>query len=262
MPFQKTAKIGILGAYGFIGSALLNYFKDKGYDTVGIRRNNYQALAGSFYDVFINANGNSKRFWANANPVLDFEASVVSVKKSLFDFKFEKYVLISSSDVYSHHDNPNRAKEEEKIEDQLLPPYSFNKYLAEKLVQKYCQNYLILRCSAMVGDNLKKGPIKDILDNKPLFITLDSKLQFITTNEVAKIIETLIIKGVKNEVFNVGGKGVFEFKNSKAIFNKEIVVGPEAETQHYEMSVKKLNRIFPLKNSTEYLKEFFEKYAK
>jgi hypothetical protein len=57
---------------------------------------------GESFDIFINANGNSKKYWANQNPLLDFDVSVTSVYKTLFDFKFKKYIYLSSLDIFKN----------------------------------------------------------------------------------------------------------------------------------------------------------------
>ena len=58
------------------------------------------------------------------------------------------------------------------------------------IIKKYSKKFLILRPSTILGTNLKKGPVYDILQGNPLFITTNSSLQIITTFTIAKIIKT------------------------------------------------------------------------
>ncbi len=248
-------KIAILGAEGFLGSELYNCLKDR-YDVYGITRSNYNTKRGEGFDIFINANGNSKRYWANNNVLKDFEASTISVYKTFFDFKSKYYIYISSADVYAKHEDFSKTDEETVINPMELCPYGFHKYLSELIVKKYANKYLILRCSAMVGENMRKGPIRDILDGKPLFITLDSKLQFISTPEISKIIMKLINDNIQNEIFNVGGVSTVSFNCLERILHKKLIVQQEAEKQIYEMNVAKLGRIFPLRKSEEYVQDY------
>ncbi|TSC88406.1 MAG: NAD-dependent epimerase/dehydratase [Microgenomates group bacterium Gr01-1014_16] len=248
--------LAVIGGSGMLGSDLVQYFSTK-FLVTPINKDNYQAQIGKFFDIVINANGNSKRFWANQNPVEDFLASSVSVIKSIFDFPCDVYIYISSPDVYENHTGPKYTNESVQIDPKKLEAYGFHKHLAELIVKKYKEKFLILRSSMLLGKKLKKGPIYDVIKDNPLYITLNSKLQLITTFAIAEVIEILLNKSVKNEVFNVGGEGAFSFLNARKIFKKKIQVMPDAKRQLYEMDTKKLRRLYPsLKTSEEYLCEY------
>jgi len=248
-------KIAILGSGGFLGSGLCNVLREK-FDVQEITRSNYISRKGEEFDVFINANGNSRRHWANNNVIEDFDASTVSVYRTFLDFRSRLYIYISSADVYVDHSDVKKTKEDTVIDSTKLCPYGFHKYLSELIVKKFSRRYLILRCSALIGQNIRKGPVKDILDNKPLFISLDSRLQFISTSEVGKIVIRLIKNDIANEIFNVGGIGTLTISSLEKILDKELHVHETAEKQVYELNVNKLNKIFPVKRSEEYIKEF------
>ena len=250
--------IAVLGGDGFLGSAIVKYFSERAFKVTAINKQNYEEYVGKTFEVFINANGNSKKFWANENPGLDFEASVVSVEKSITKFNFKKYIYISSSDVYPDHGNKDLAIEDQEINLERLESYGMHKCQAEQIIKKLpC--YFILRCSAMVGENLKKGVIKDIQDNKELFITLDSKLQFISTNEIAHVIYELVSKNIAGGVFNLGGRGSVQISEVLVIFGRSLESRSDANRQEYEMNVEKLNSIIPLMTSEEYIKKFINK---
>lgn len=250
-------KVAVLGSQGFLGSEICNRFKAD-YDVIGITRLNYNSLLGNQFDILINANGNSKRYWANDNILKDFEASTISVYKTFFDFKASFYIYISSADVYPEHAEESKTAEEAEIDTSNLCPYGFHKYLSELLVKKYSGKYLILRCSSLIGENLKKGPFKDILDGNPLFVTRDSKLQFISTSEVAKIILKLAGDNVYNEIFNIGGVGAVSLEYLERLTQKKLFIQQAPEKQIYEMKVDKIKKIFPVKKSEDYIQEFLD----
>lgn len=239
-----------------LGSDLVRYLR-KEFKITSINRDNYQSQIGKHFDIVINANGNSKRFWANQNPQDDFIASTVSVYNNIFDFPSAIYIYISSPDVYENHTGAQYTKEDETINVKNLSPYGLHKYLSELIVKKYNEKFLILRSSMILGKNLRKGPFFDIIHGKPLYINLKSQLQFITTKAIARIIKILLEKSILNEVINIGGQGSFSFTKIQDYFNKEIHISPDAETQIYKMNVKKLNSLYPeLKTSEEYIKEY------
>ena len=260
LPFKKVA---VLGGRGMVGSDLVEVLS-KHHPVTIIDKDNYDQYLGKSFDVLINANGNSRRFWANENPFLDFEASTVSVYKSLFDFKFKKYIYISSVYLYEDYPSekilPKNTFEDRELEVKKLSPYSLHKYLGENLVKRCAPDYIIFRCSMMIGNNAKKGPVFDILNDKPLFITLSSKLQLITAKEVANAMNILIAKNKKNETFNIGGRGQFAFSKAEKYFQKKVRVSVGAKKQDIEQNVSKLNKIFRLKTSEEYLSGFLKNY--
>lgn len=254
------SSIGILGGNGFLGSNLASYFRTKECTVTAISRDTYVENIGKEFDVFINANGNSRRFWANQHPQEDYEASVVSVEKSIQNFGFKKYFFISSSDVYPNHHDSEQTKESQTIDENKLEPYGLHKLQAETAVKKL-PDYIILRCSAMIGPGLQKGLIKDILDGTDLFITKDSRLQFITTTEIGGVIQKIADDRIRNTIFNCGGKGSVGVTEILKIFGKSVVFRDEAQKQEYEMNVHKLDKLVILKTSQKYLKEFYEEQA-
>lgn len=253
--------LAVIGSNGMLGSDLIRYFREN-FQVTGIHKDNYKAHLGKSFDILINANGNSKRFWANKNPQDDFLASTVSVYKSIFDFACDTYIYISSPDVYEHHASTNSTKESQEIDPGNLKPYGFNKYLAELIVKKYKEKFIILRCSMVLGTGLKKGPFYDIVHNNPMFVTSESRLQLITTHALAEIIKSLLAKHGLNTV-NVGGMGTFAFTKVNQYFNSNIRVSPDAERQIYEMSVEKIKHLYPfLKTSEDYLQDFLKNYLR
>lgn len=247
--------IGVLGGKGMLGSDLVE-FLGKDFETTVIDKENYDGHHGVAFDVFINANGNSRRFWANEHPLEDFEASTISVYKSVFDFQFEKYIYISSPDVYENPSGPEFTKEDQNISSSHLSSYGFHKYLSECIVQHCAKEYLIIRPASLIGKGLKKGPVYDILNDESLFITPESQIQFIPTSEVANAIRAFLKAGIKNEIFNVAGKSVVSVKRIAELAGKSLTTKSDAEEQHYEMAIGKLEQFFPIRTSEEYLKEF------
>src|SRR5260221_13263402 len=248
-------KVAIIGAQGMLGSDLVKYL-GKEFSVVAITKDNYKDTIGKNFDVVINANGNSKRFWANQHVFEDFQLSTVSVYKSLFDFYYKTYIYISSSDVYNNHMLPSATKESQLIQSENLCAYGLHKYISECIIRNNTTSYLILRSSMMLGMNMKKGPIYDILQGKPLFVNKQSQIQMITTYEIANILIFFIKHKITNATYNIGGKSVVSFKDIEKLFSLPITFEKDSETQMYNMNVSKLNSIYQLKTSKEYLQHF------
>jgi len=246
--------LAIIGGDGMVGSDLIKYLNSD-FSVTSITKKNYSEFISKSFDVLVNANGNSKRFWANKNVLEDFNLSTVSVYKSIFDFRYTIYIYISSSDVYKNHSSPLTTVES-IIDGEGLSAYGLHKYLSETVVKNNCPNYIILRSSMALGENLRKGPIFDILNNKSLFISPSSRLQMITTKELANVIKFLLDQNKTNNVINTGGKGTVSFESIQSYFSAPVAFSKDTEEQIYEMNVEKLDKLFSLKSSEDYLIEF------
>ena len=128
--------LAIIGSNGMLGSDLVQLFHTQ-FLVTPISKEKYNFYKGHFFDIVINVNGNSKRFWANQNPLDDFVKSTMSVYQTIIDFPCSIYIYISSSDIYENHINPKYTNENEKINPQNLQPYGFNKYVSELIVKRY-----------------------------------------------------------------------------------------------------------------------------
>ncbi|GAG22337.1 unnamed protein product, partial [marine sediment metagenome] len=119
--------------------------------------------------------------------------------------------------------------------------------------KQYCENYCILRCSTLIGNNMKKGVIKDIIDGVPLYITGDSELQFIDADVVGAIISKVV--NLYNSTINIGGIGTV--KISDICTNK---IRDDATYQYRYADTTILEKNYPeLKSSEFYVKKYLEK---
>ena len=120
----------ILGGGGLIGSAISSYLKPEGESVISVNSKNYHEYIGTKADVLINCNGNTFRYRANQNPQWDFESSVITVERSLFDFSVKLYIYISTVDVYNVLEDSTRNSEDSSIQPEQLDTYGFHKWLA------------------------------------------------------------------------------------------------------------------------------------
>ena len=206
----------------------------------------------------INANGNSKKFLAEQDPAAEFDASVASVLRSLLDFPCKRYVYLSTIDVYPHVNGPRFNRETATIDPARLSRYGLHKYLAEQLVRKYADRWLICRLGGMVGKGMWKNSIFDILHDQPLRVHADSEYQFMNTDDVAKIVLSLVRRQPENDVFNVCGKGRISLAEVARLAGKgEISYAAEAPRQErYEVNVEKLGSLRPVPKTAATMREF------
>jgi len=231
-----------MGGNGFVGSAIARVCEKENREYVVITRDNYSEFIGKNCDIFINANGNSKKFLANEEPVWEFDASVKSVRASLEDFKYVKYIYLSSCDVYPDCSSVENTSEDMVIDIEKQSTYGFHKHIAEQCVRHVANNWMIFRMGGFVGKGMLKNPIFDIMNDKPLWVDLESELQFINTDDAAEIILSLIDKGFNKEIFNLCGNGLVKLKDITVLLNKNIEVKSNSPKVKYEVNINKISK--------------------
>ncbi len=200
-------KIGLLGCKGFVGSAVALELKKNKVSFIGITRKNYRKFINKKFKYIINCSNPSKRFWARKNPTLDFKETVQKTKFFLENYKFEKFIHISSIS--------SRC--------QIKTVYGSNKKKAEKLVSK-TKNYLIIRLGPMFHKTLDKGVIIDLLESSNVYLSSNSKYSFTNLEWIAK----WIIKNMKTYcgTIEIGSQDYFILKDlAKKISSKSKFYG-------------------------------------
>lgn len=173
--------IGIAGANGFVGKALCRAAKNHEYKIFSITRENCDKHKSLEYDILINTAMPSKRFWALNNPVDDVNATIVKTAELFYEWKYKKFIQISSLSA--------------KI--QLDIPYGIHKKSAEVLVENK-QNTLIVRLGALYGSGLNKSALFDLVKHNHIYVDINSEYNYIDIDFVAGwIMKNLDKTGIK-----------------------------------------------------------------
>jgi nucleoside-diphosphate-sugar epimerase len=247
--------IFILGGRGLVGSAFVRVCETRGLPYTVITRGNYSEFAGRACEIFVNANGNSSKLLSRTDPLRDFDASVRSVRASLADFRFERYLHLSSCDVYPDCSSPRSTDESQVLDPARQSPYGFHKYLAEECVRHGARRWNIFRLGGFVGPGLKKNAIFDILHGGPLWLNPDSALQFLDTGRAAEI---MLDVDAPNEIFNLCGRGVIQLSEVLAIVDRPVPVHPNSPTVQYEVSIDKISRLATIPETRDAVRDFVQ----
>lgn len=253
----------VVGGTGLIGTALVAFLRERGRTVLSVSSKTYADSVGARASVLINCNGNAVRFLARKDPQWDFEASVVSVHRSLHDFQSDLYVYISTVDVYNVLDDPSANHEGVAIRHRELDTYAFHKWTAERLVERFARRSAILRVGTVIGPGLKKNPVYDLLNSHPLHMSLESELTLIDTGTIARSIEAIIGAYPEREIFNVTASGSVKLR----AFQEELGVawsyapGAEQTLYRYHVNNDKLAGLLPLPTGWEALAAFRESSA-
>jgi nucleoside-diphosphate-sugar epimerase len=250
----------VIGGRGFVGSALASAAAGAGWRVSVVGRDDYRDQIGRPFDVVINANGNAKRFKADAEPLWDFDNSVRPVYESVLDFPSAHYVLISSVDVYNDTRDADATAECEPIDPARLRPYGFHKRIAELCVARGADSWQIFRLAQMVSPALTKGPIFDLLHGRPLWIHPASELPYLHTRTAADVIVRVIANGPRQEIYNVCGRGSVEFARVLALVGRSPSdqAYAECEPQMYRINTDKTHRLCSLPESWNEIRTFIQ----
>jgi len=248
----------VIGGRGYVGSGIVRAAEEADWNVTVVEKDDYDQHVGGQCDVLINANGNASRFRANQEPLFDFEASVRSVYRSLSDFSYSHYCLISSVDVYNDPTQEETTREDGSIDLLSLCPYGFHKRLAELLVMRTCNSWQVFRLAQMVGEGLKKGPLFDLLNGNPLWIDPETCLHFMNTRHVGEVVVELIRSAPVKDIYNVCGRDTVEFRRVLDLLPaaRQDVQYAGGEKQIYRINTDKTDRLCKLPDSWDEVKDF------
>jgi len=247
----------VLGGGGFVGSAFVRRAAALGESHASLTREAYDAHVGGACDVFVNANGNSRKYRAEEDPAWDFDASVRSVMRSLVDFTYDTYVYISSVAVYRDPGAHDATAEAAPIDTAALTSYGMHKYLAEQLVRRYASNWLIIRLGGVVGPGLVKGPVLDMAQGQRLWVSERSTFQYIHTDRLAEVVDRLIEGGHTNDVFNVTGRGAMALADIGARLGRTDVSAPaDVPVERWDVDVRRADALVGLPTTEETIEAF------
>jgi nucleoside-diphosphate-sugar epimerase len=239
--------IYIIGGRGYVGSGFARYCRARGLPHQVITRENYEDFAGTSCDVLVNANGNSRKFLADREPVAEFDQSVRSVAVSLSAFKAGSYVLISTGDVYADPSGPATTDEAHDLDLGGMSRYGLHKSLAERLVMGAHPDWLVVRAGGFVGPGIKKNAVFDILRGAKIWLSPASELQFIHTDHAAELIMRIVESGgAGRQVVNLGGQGTVSLGEFHAAVGSSGTFDPAAPTVRFELSLNKLAALSPV----------------
>lgn len=247
--------IYIIGGKGFVGSAVVRACLRRGLEHQILAHDTIDRFTGSSCDVLINANGNSKKYMAEREPLWEFDASVRSVRASLEKIHAARYIHLSSCDVYPDCSSPDGTRENKIIDVTKQSAYGFHKYLAEQCVMHCAPQWLIFRMGGFVGPGLKKNAVYDILHGGPLWLDPRSELQFIHVDTAADIILDLALSEQTHEIYNLCGSGLIALSEVLEAAGG-VACQPDSLVVRYEVNIEKLAGICEIPETRQAVLEY------
>ena len=226
-------KIGIIGAKGFIGSEISHRLQK--YEIYPIGK---EGWAKQYYDLIIDADGSSKKYLAEDEPLKDFKASVDSVIYHTNALDYDKYIYLSTIDVEYYQESN----------------YGFHRKIAEDLIKKYCSNFTIIRLCSVIGHSAIKGVVRDILYHDKIYTKKSSTIQLISLKEVVSNILLIINeRDTDHKILKFYGTEPIRVERICSMFGKNPVVHRDSKLETYNSIPSNMG----FKTSEQYLKETF-----
>lgn len=255
---KKNKNFLISGTSSGLGNYLSYKFNSDKFD----RKKNLNFYINDHYKTIIHCAFN-KKISINGINTLDLLNDNIFLVQNLINIPHDKFILISSVDIYEKNNKTHKENEKIKIKSDTSF-YSVAKIIQEEIVKKNCEKYLILRPSSLLGRGMKKNTIVKILnsiDRKKfgkINLEGDSTLNFILYEDVYKVIKNEIPK--KNNVLNLVSKKNLKINEIIKEFNSKIKTG-EYKHKTPKVSNKKIiaNYKFLDKSSIDNLKYFYKK---
>lgn len=173
-------------------------------------------------EVIIHCAFNSEQ---NPTDVDQYFCDNVFLTEELTSIPHKKFIFISSVDVYPK--NSAKHKEEEILDaNKTENLYAKTKLLSEDLVRRNCPNFLILRCSALLGkDSRGNSLIKIIKQNHPI-LTLSAKslFNYVLHKDVLEFMSLAIEKDLQG-VYNLASSESISLKGIASLLKKEVNYG-------------------------------------
>lgn len=154
---------GLIGHTGFVGSNLMNFEKFN----LHFNSQNIHEIHEKKMKILVCAGAPGSMIHANRNPKQDRE-NINNLINHILQAKPERIVLISTIGVFNDFGKENN---EDSLAFESLKGYGLNRRYLEQELQTKFSNLHIVRLPSLIGVNLKKNFIFDVMNQAPTFLS-------------------------------------------------------------------------------------------
>lgn len=223
MNFPNKNHLLITGTKSGLGRYLHEIFGGSVY-TRKTQKREFNNFKKDSFDIIIHAAFNSAKD-VNSNNLHSYIEDNIFLIKKILEIPHKKFILISTVDVYPK--NSNRHNENEAIDiNSVNRIYGITKLISESLVRKISPNFLILRCSTLLGKYSRKNSLISIFQEKKPLLNLSSKSSFnyILHSDVANFIKLAIDRDLQG-IYNLASSENITLSKVALLFKKRVCFG-------------------------------------
>jgi nucleoside-diphosphate-sugar epimerase len=191
---MKLGSVAIVGSTGFIGSNLVNFFRE---NQINVEQFNSFSQHEDFLqmqsEILFIAAPNAEKWKANAHPASD----LYSINKLISNLRScnqpKEIILFSTVDVYKNKTNCN----ESSYGFETIEPYGRNRRYFEESCLEIFPNIQIMRLPALIGTGLKKNVLFDLTHGNQLeAVNVNSIFQWFDLSNLSRSIDILRASGI------------------------------------------------------------------
>lgn len=204
-------KRALIGYTGFVGSNLL---RQQAFTHL-YNSKNISEIKGESFDEIYFCGLPAEKWKANLYPEKDMN-NITNITKQLESVKCNRFVLISTVDVY---ENLQGVDEKTEIKYSNHHAYGRHRYFFENFVKQTFKNFHIIRLPGLFGKGLKKNIIFDFLkDNEVYKIESRNIFQFYPLDRLSDDINLAIVNDIR--IINLSTEPISVKEVSTCIFDK------------------------------------------
>jgi nucleoside-diphosphate-sugar epimerase len=134
----------------------------------------------------------------------DYLNDTLLLTRELIQIPHDKFIFISSADVYPKTEIQHTEDEEINLND-VNNIYGLSKLMTEAVVQNEAADHLILRTTALLGKDARKNSLMKILMDDQVKLTLagSSSFNYISHEDVGSFITHALLKDLTG-IYNLG----------------------------------------------------------
>lgn len=252
---KQKSKYLITGSGSGLGRFLYEYFGGIGFDR-NTSPSKFEQLREEGFDVIIHCASQPPRT-VSLRSLYPFIDDNVLLTQRVAETPHKKFIFISSVDVYPKTLGTHNEDEEIPIEG-ATSFYVTTKLMSESIVRETSSNFLILRCSALLGTYSRPNSLIRIAEerNPKISLSESSIMNYVRHKQIAEFIE----HAIKNNL-----SGIYNTVSSKNINMRQVAKLLEKKVNFgsYNYNVggitnRKVSKVFPSfkKTSEDIVREF------
>ena len=200
-------KFTVIGASGFIGSEVYNFFKIKGFDVHKVLRGETLAKNSCLGVVIYCAGyGDCKNDPSNV-----IDANLNYLKEIVNNYSYKRLIYISSTRVYLGSDSSSEFSDIKIINSDSRKLFNLSKLCAEEICLNSSKDNVILRLSNVYGKAIKSplflpSIIRDAVSNGVvnMYVTPQYEKDYVFVGDVVDFIHQISIKEkLVSKIYNV-----------------------------------------------------------
>lgn len=247
----------VTGSNSGLGKYLVGETDAKGFT----RETNIKLLKKQKFDAIIHCAYNRTRN-IDSTTLYKYTYDNVLLTHELTKLRHKKFIFISSVDVYPK--DTEKHFEDEVIEiNEIDNFYGITKLMSEQIVVNNCENYLILRPTALLGLDMKPNSLTKMIDGDDEKFTLaeDSFLNYVPYMYVFRVLKLALMKDLQG-IINVATRENLNLWQIAEILEMSVFSFGEYSYDIGEVSTSKLTDLLPFFNQSTktIIKHFMEEY--